>query len=47
MSNVARDRYEPVAGETRYQKYYRRENERIMIIVLSNYSPRHHYWSDP
>lgn len=44
MSNVASSRYEPVAGETRYRKYFRVEGKRVRIIVLSNYLPEKYYW---
>lgn len=47
MSNVATSKYDPVAGETRYRKYFKRHGERIRIIVLSNYRPEKYYWSDP
>lgn len=46
MSNVATSKFEPVAGETRYRKYFKPEGIRIRFIILSNYGPGHFYWRD-
>lgn len=44
MSNVATSEYEPVAGETRYRKYFKAKGIRIRIIVMSNKLPEEYYW---
>jgi hypothetical protein len=44
MSNVANSEYCPVAGETRYRKYFRVNGKRIRFIILSNYMPEKYYW---
>lgn len=46
MSNVPLDEFQPVPGETRYRKYFRKSGLRIRMIFLNNYLPGHYYWDN-